>query len=132
MRQLCGFNIVGADRVDRHEAAGWYRLNDPQKVQYVHHQEKQLIVTVVGSVSNKLKMMRQCEANISESAFKGLLNGKRTLPLDGWVKLIEPPPMVMELNDQDFLPRIIKVSSPAVTPRPFASLVCLLLTVPTV
>ena len=37
LRQLCGFNIVGADRVDRHDAGGWYRLNDRRMVQYVHH-----------------------------------------------------------------------------------------------
>ena len=125
LRQLCGFNTVGADRADRKEAAGWYRLNDPQKVQYVHHQEKQLIVTVVGTSKDKFKMMRQHEANIAERAFKDLLNGERTLPLDGWVKLIEPPPMVMELNDQDLLPRIIKVSSPAVMPRLFALCMCM-------
>ena len=55
-------------------------------MQYVEHSQTRLVVPVVGSVDDKLAIILQQDANMTNVAFENLLNGKRKTALLGWSK----------------------------------------------
>ena len=83
-------------------------------MQYVEHSQNRLVVPVVGSVDDKLAIILQQDANMTNiaSAFKNLLNGKRKTALLGWSKMTGMPAVVSNLSSGAFLRSVIsQVSS---------------------
>ena len=120
LRQLCGFDVIGADRVCRKTASGWHLVDHPtlkeHLVQWVTHVEKRIIVPVAGSATDKLKLIQAYEPTIKSGEFRKMLVNDRKTPVDGWSKL-EMPNAVTTLKDGELL-QVSSKPSAHLMPRP--------------
>ena len=96
LRQLLGYDQVGADRTRRRTASGWYLLHEAK---WLLNTESRLLVPLFGTVRERLTAMQEHEPGIDEGQLKNLCNGKRKKAVGNWRKLDVAPSVVMELDD---------------------------------
>ena len=95
LKQLAGFNDVGADRVGRGRAGNWQKLED---VVWLQRGGCSVAFPVVGKLDHRIKLITQHDPLVNPGSLKNVLNGSK--PRAGeWRRLDSMPRAVHALQD---------------------------------
>ena len=111
LKQLAGFNDVGADRVGRGRAGNWQKLED---VVWLQRGGCSVAFPVVGKLDHRIKLITQHDPRVNPGSLKNVLNGSK--PRAGeWRRLDSMPRAVHALEDGASLIGITTASAASAT-----------------